>query len=287
MTVVHATDSAAAHGAATQSTNHSTIGNGAAALYTDLLKRSVCNFIYEDDLDLMYGERTFDNERGKWRTTAAAQCDRESRYFGRIWPSKAHTMLGMARLDNVQYCVEEVLRHDVPGDLVETGVWRGGVTILMRGLLKAHGADDRRVWVVDSFEGLPAANRARYPKESELELDKFVELSVPLDEVRRNFEAYGLLDDQVRFLKGWFRDTLPTAPIERVAVMHLDGDLYESTTDALVNLYPKLSPGGFVIVDDYGLLDCCTEAVEDFRRNHGIATELTPLPWSGAYWQKE
>lgn len=258
----------------------------AAALYADLLKRSLCNLVYEDDLDLLYGEREFDATRGKWHTTRAVPCDRESRYLGQIWPTKAHTMVGMPRLDNVQYCVEEVLRHNVPGDLVETGVWRGGVTILMRGLLKAHGASDRKVWVADSFDGLPKANRSRFPKESDLDLDKFAELSVPLDEVRRNFEAYQLLDDQVCFLKGWFRDTLPGAPIEKVAVMHLDGDLYESTRDALVNLYDKLSPGGFVIVDDYKLLECCTAAVEDFRTERGITDAMTLLPFSGAFWQK-
>jgi hypothetical protein len=260
--------------------------NDAAALYADLLKRSLCNLIYDDDLDLLYGEREFDVERGKWRTTRPAACNRESRYMGKIWPSKAHTMLGMPRLDNVQYCVEDALRCNVPGDLVEAGVWRGGVAIFMRGLLKVHGANHRKVWVADSFEGLPAVNRSRFPKDSYFELDKFAELCVPLEEVRRNFEAYQLLDDQVCFLKGWFRDTLPGAPIERLAVMHLDGDLYESTMDALVNLYDKLSPGGFVIVDDYKLIECCTAAVDDFRAERGIAAEVKLLPVCGGFWQK-
>jgi hypothetical protein len=264
----------------------STPHQAAVALYADLLKRSLCNLIYEDDLDLMRGEREFDKEIGKWRTTHPASCDHQSRYMGEIWPSKAHTMLGIPRLDNIQSCVEDVLRRNVPGDLLETGVWRGGATIFMRGLLKAHGVTDRKVWVVDSFEGLPPVDLARFPKDCDLELDKFSELSVPLDEVRRNFEAYQLLDDNVCFLKGWFRDTLPTAPMDRLAIMHLDGDLYESTTVALVNLYDKLSPGGYIIVDDYKVLECCTAAVEDFRAERGITDELKLLPIAGGYWQK-
>ena len=88
---------------------------------------------------------------------------------------------------------------------------------------------------------------------------------MPLEHVKENFQRYGLLDEQVRFVKGWFRDTLPHVPIERLAVLRLDGDLYESTIQALDGLYHKLSPGGFVIVDDYGNVPACRQAVNDFR----------------------
>jgi hypothetical protein len=152
--------------------------------------------------------------------------------------------------------------------------------------LKAHGVTDRRVWVADSFAGLPPADRERYPKESNADFHKHKELAIPLDEVRRNFERYGLLDDQVRFLKGWFRDTLPTAPIEKLALMRLDGDMYESTMDGLVHLYPKLSPGGFVIIDDYNVVQACNAAVEDFRRERGITAALSMIPVCGAFWRK-
>lgn len=78
-----------------------------------------------------------------------------------------------------------------------------------------------------------------------------------LEEVQENFRRYNLLDDQVQFLKGWFCDTLPTAPIEKLAVLRLDGDLYESIMDGLNALYDKVSPGGFIIVDDYGDFEPC------------------------------
>jgi O-methyltransferase len=109
---------------------------------------------------------------------------------------------------------------------------------------------------------------------------------VSIDEVRSAFQKYGLLDDQVRFLKGWFKDTLPAAPIKQLAVVRLDGDMYESTMDGLVHLYPKLSPGGFLIVDDYGVVDSCRRAVEDYRRKHGIADPIMEIDGTGVYWQR-
>jgi len=256
-------------------------------LYLDLLKKCVGNFIHDDDLDLSRGKFVLDPESGKYFSDEPPQAEASLKFQGGIWPSRAHTMIGMPRLNNIQYCVEEVLRAGVRGDFIETGVWRGGATIFMRGLLKAYGVTDRMVWVADSFEGLPRGDPIRYPKESHAEFHKLRDLAVSLDEVRKNFELYGLLDDQVRFLKGWFRDTLPRAPIRELAVMRLDGDLYESTMDALGNLYAKLSPGGFVIVDDYNAVKSCNDAVEDFRKERQITTELSMIPGAGAFWRKE
>jgi len=258
-----------------------------ANLYIDLLKRCVSNYIYDDDVDLAKGQSAADPATGRHAPADAASRDPRLKYYGAMWPSRAHTMIGIPRLENIRFCVEEVLRGGVEGDLIETGVWRGGATIFMRGILKAHSVIDRRVWVADSFEGLPPADRARYPKESNAEFHKYRELAVSLDEVRGNFERYGLLDEQVRFLKGWFRDTLPAAPIERLALMRLDGDMYEATMDALVHLYPKLSAGGFVIIDDYNVVQACNAAVEDFRRERGITATLSMIPVCGAFWRKE
>jgi hypothetical protein len=259
---------------------------GGAKLYLDLLKACVSNSIYDDDADLMPGTFEIDPKTGKYRSTSGVPAAPEAKYIGGIWPSRAHTMIGIPRLDNLQWCIEDVLDRGVEGDLIETGVWRGGASIFMRGILRAYGVSNRRVWVADSFEGLPEADPVRYPKEAQFNLHLVQDLAVSLDEVKKNFQRYGLLDDQVRFLKGWFRDTLPSAPIEKLAVMRLDGDLYESTMDALVNLYGKLSPGGFVIIDDYNALQACNEAVHDFRRQSGISAELRLIQGSGAFWRK-
>jgi O-methyltransferase len=233
-----------------------------AGLYLDLMKRCLTDAIY------------------------AAPEDLPARQDGRDWPREAHTMVGLARLENVQRCVEDVLARNVPGDFIETGVWRGGTVIFMRALLKAHGVTDRRVWVADSFAGLPPPDPERYPLDRGLDLSIYPELAISLEQVQANFARYGLLDDQVRFLKGWFRDTLPHAPVETLAVLRLDGDLYESTTDALTHLYPKLAPGGYVIVDDYGAIPACQQAVHDYREAHGITDAIETVDWTGAFWRR-
>jgi hypothetical protein len=205
---------------------------------------------------------------------------------GGYWPLFAQTMVGHKRLDNVQHCIEEILRDQVPGDLIETGVWRGGSVIFMRGMLKAHEVKDRTVWVADSFEGLPPPDLERYPQEEGSdEFHTMTELAISLDEVKENFSRYGLLDDQVKFLPGWFKDTLPTLGDEQFALIRLDGDMYESTIDALNSLYPRLSPGGFTIIDDYGMVPC-RQAVADYREEHGIVEEIVDIDISGAYWRK-
>jgi O-methyltransferase len=210
----------------------------------------------------------------------------EARAVGRDWPREAETMIGLRRLDNLQSCIVDVLRRGVPGDLIETGVWRGGATIFMRAVLKAYGDTQRIVWVADSFQGLPKPDLQRYSQDAGDKHWTYQELAISLDEVKSNFVRYGLLDDQVRFLVGWFRDTLPTAPIERLAVLRLDGDMYESTMDALRALYPKLSPGGYVIVDDYGAVPGCKAAVEAFRAEHGITDPIEPIDWTGVFWRR-
>lgn len=211
---------------------------------------------------------------------------RKNRMDGRDWPMMAHTMIGWKRLNNLQYCVETAIRERVPGDVIETGVWRGGATILMRAILKAYGEVDRTVWVADSFEGLPKPQEDLYPEDAGDIHHRFKALAVSIDQVKANFEAYGLLDDQVKFLKGWFRDTLPGAPIEKLAVARLDGDMYESTMDGLENLYPKLSQGGFLIVDDYGAVPACKKAVEDYRSKHGITDPIEKIDQDGVYWRR-
>jgi|SRR5215471_3977205 len=217
--------------------------------------------------------------------TAEPPCDLEARALGRDWPAHAETMIGLRRLENLQNCIVRVLEEDVPGDLIEAGVWRGGACIFMRGVLKAFGENQRTVWVADSFQGLPRPDAARYPADREDPHWIFSELAVPLEMVRENFNRYGLLDDQVRFLVGWFRDTLPSAPVSQLAILRVDGDMYESTILALRSLYPKVSPGGYVIIDDYGALASCRQAVIDFRNEFAIQAELLPIDWTGVFWR--
>jgi O-methyltransferase len=261
-------------------------------LYLDLLKKCLSFSLWRaKDGSLDFGVENKAKRaikallKGGARTSESANAPAEARDEGRDWPVLAHTMIGMKRLNNLQFCVESVLQSNVPGDLIETGVWRGGATILMRAILKAYGVVDRTVWVADSFAGLPPPD-PQYPADSKDKHHTKRPLEVSLEQVRENFTQYGLLDDQVRFLKGWFKDTLPGAPISKLSVIRLDGDMYQSTMDGLVNLYPKLSPGGYLIVDDFGAVPGCRQAVEDFRKERGITEPVTQIDWTGVFWQR-
>lgn len=236
-------------------------------LYLDLMKRCLTNTIYRD--------RARDDS-----------FDAGAREVGRDWPSAAHTMIGTSRLDNLQTVVEKVLANNVPGDFIETGVWRGGASIFMRAVLKAHQITNRTIWVADSFAGLPPPD-PKHAADVGDQHHKESYLAVSLEEVQENFRRYDLLDDQVQFLKGWFSETLARAPIPSLAVLRLDGDMYGSTIDALDALYPKVSVGGYVIVDDYGALAGCRQATEDFRRKADVRAPLVSIDWTGAFWQKE
>jgi O-methyltransferase len=197
----------------------------------------------------------------------------------------AHTMIGCKRLDNIHRCLDIIMQDQVPGDLMETGVWRGGAVIFMKGYLAAYNIKDRVVWAADSFAGLPkptALQDAGYDFSAEVHPI----LAITLEEVINLFSKYSLLDDQVQFVKGWFNETLPHVPVKELALLRLDGDLYESTRDALVNLYPKVVPGGFIIVDDYGDFEPCKAAVDEFRKEHDIREPIERVDWTGVFWRK-
>jgi O-methyltransferase len=235
--------------------------------YLDLLKNCLIGKIYEDR---PYQDANFQAE---WREA------------GLDWPTQAHSMIGNRRMLNLRELCEDVILNKVPGDFIETGVWRGGACIFMRAILKAYDVEDRIVWVADSFEGLPPPDEQNYPDDRGCVFHEDRELAVSLEEVQKNFRSYGLLDDQVRFLKGWFKNTLPAAPIERLALLRLDGDMYESTMDPLNALYHKLSRGGYVIVDDFRLLSCL-KAVRDFRERYRIEEPMQQIDERAVFWQK-
>jgi O-methyltransferase len=261
-------------------------------MYIDLVKQSLTCSLYERH------DGTLFTPREHWRRALlrrllppdvrlTRRVSAEAREEGRDWPALALTMVGVKRLDQLQSCVETVLREGILGDFIETGVWRGGSVIFMKAILAAYGVTDRTVFVADSFAGLPKPDAGKYPADAGDTLSSFSELAVSLDQVRAAFERYGLLDEGVHFLTGWFKDTLPSAPIEKLAVARLDGDMYGSTMDAIDALYPKLQPGGFLIVDDYGGIPQCRQAIDDYRSRHVIREPIVPIDWTGVYWRKE
>jgi hypothetical protein len=245
-------------------------------LYLDLLSKSLTATLYEPEPD-------HDSTNVQKFVVA---------FTMHYMRGNAITMLPVVRLENIRRCVETVVRDGIAGDFIETGAWRGGGSIFMRGCLNALGQEKRISWVADSFEGLPEPDESR-PKEfdfyhSPMMQQHYSKMAASLGEVQENFRAYGLNSDCVKFLKGWFKDTLPTAAIEKLAVMRLDGDYYASTMDALTNLYPKLSSGGFAIIDDYGedLWTNCRQAVDDFRSANGISEPIQMVDTRCGFWRK-
>ena len=266
-----------------------------ASLYLDLMKQSLTRNLFDQTYQSVEPRR---GTVSSWlyapiRRVLASRgyeivrrTPRTARVEGRDLPLEAETMVGLLRLDNLATCIKDVLDHDVPGDLLEAGVWRGGASIFMRAVLRAYGAADRRVWVADSFQGLPPPDPKRFPADAEDRLSSRPQLAVSLDEVKANFQRYGMLDERVSFLPGFFQDSLPAAPIERLAVLRIDADMYQSTIEVLQTLYPKVSSGGYVIIDDYGAMASCRAAVNDFRAQNRISDALVEIDWTGAYWKK-
>ena len=248
-----------------------------AGLYLDLLARVLTGTVVEEEPDHDHPNAT---------AFAAS--------FARHYiAGEAITMLPRVRLANIAFAVRTVIAEDIAGDLIEAGVWRGGAAIFMRAALAAYGDARRVVHLADSFEGLPEPDPGRV-KEAAFHAGPILQklykrMAATLGDVQANFAVFGMLDERVRFHQGWFKDTLPGLRGERFALLRLDGDYYESTMDGLTWLYPRLSPGGFAIIDDYGedSWTDCRAAVEEYRGRHGITGEVTWVDRRCAWWRKE
>ena len=242
--------------------------------YLGLLKLALCD---------LTGTRTMSVSRlidGTLASRELAGEDRRLRSAGLDWPLHGLTMVGLNRLDNLQACVESVVRDGVEGDVIEAGAWRGGASILMRATLDSLGASERSVHVADSFEGFPAADALG-------DLNAIDFLAVPVEEVSESFARFGL-EHGVRFVPGFFEESLPALAGDRWALVRLDADTYEATRAALDALYPGLAVGGYLVVDDYGAMERqeCRRAVDEFRARHGIDDPLEEVDWTCVQWRR-
>lgn len=258
-------------------------------LYLDLLKKKLCDFT-EDSYEFFDEVKKdflpeIQNELKQRKDIAL--CKRKkynpvARVCGKDAPQNAISMIGLLRMSNLQKLVKEIEKSKVKGDFLEAGVWRGGASIFLNALNKVYCNSGRKVFVADSFEGLP---------KSRLEPDLKYDWSSPylvasLNKVKQNFKRFNLLDDQVVFVKGWFCDTLPNIETSSISLLRLDGDMYESTLDILNNLYRKVSIGGYIVVDDYNAIDSCKLAVDEFRVKMKISDKIEVIDWAGVYWKK-
>jgi O-methyltransferase len=253
--------------------------------YLELLKLCLCDLAGARTLSV---SRTGDTRRPDSQVKCW-ELDAEQlvlRARGSDWPFSGLTMVGLKRLDDLQACVESVVADGVQGDVIEAGAWRGGVSILARATLDSLGADDRTVWVADSFQGLPAPDPGAFPEDRELDLSQVEFLAVPVEEVWGHFARFGC-DQGVELVEGLFDETLPGLRDHRWSVVRLDGDTYEATWVGLESLYPGLSAGGYLIIDDYGLIKECRAAVDDYRREHGITEPIEKIDWNEVRWRRE
>ncbi len=277
--------------------------------YLDLLKKSLLNEIYiENELRIYYLCQLLAGARWKFLKLNNRDLFEKLHHIAEYCPDLlhslkegrnvglhieedmnhlvySHTMVGRWRLENIDFCLGELIKDGVPGDLVECGVWQGGCAIFMKGWLQAHQIHNRKVWLADSYEGLP---KPSYKEDRGIDISKEIVpgLAVSLENVKENFRKYDLMDEQVIFVKGWFKDTLSTMPVRQIALLRLDADLYESTMQSLSALYSRVVPGGYVIVDDYGAVPACKAAVDEFRQEQAITSQIHEIDWSGVFWRK-
>jgi O-methyltransferase len=270
---------ARAHLAAARAPRATGAGPDAAALrraYLDLLKLTLCD---------LAGAATSSVGAMPDGSVMARELHGDElrlRAAGMDWPLHGLTMVGLGRLDDLQACVEAVVADGIEGDVIEAGAWRGGAAILARATLDTLG-DERTVWVADSFRGFP---KAAAPDDGSLDLSAFDFLAVSVDEVRESFARLGC-ERGVRFVPGFFEESLAVLEGGRWAIVRLDADSYEATREALRRLYPGLALGGHLIVDDYGSFEGCRRAVDEFREEHGIGEAIEKVDSTCVRWRRE
>ena len=190
---------------------------------------------------------------------------------------QGHSVMRLGNLNHIQLVVEDVVAKGVPGDVIEAGCYRGGTGVLMRAVLD-EDPQKRTVWVADSFQGIPMPSSEK-GKSIDDTKDWSARYDVSQAAVEAVFRRYGFIEDRVRFLPGFFNDSLtgPAISDARFSVIHIDVDSYDSVLDVLKALYPKLSRGGYVVIDDIHLFGV-REAVNEFRTAHSVKAPLLPVP---------
>ena len=204
-----------------------------------------------------------------------------------------YSLVGSSGLEATYDAATSVIARAIPGDFVECGVAQGGCSALMAMVAKTDPSR-RRMWLFDSFQGIPDPTAEDFDEEKAVTGEHIRPLvrgsclgtKSKVESVL--FSKFGLSRDSVCLVEGWFQDTLPVYRdrIGPIAVLRLDGDWYESTLCCLHNLYDHVSPGGYIIVDDYGSCFGCKKAVHEFLDSQGIKVRLIPDGRGGVLFSK-
>jgi O-methyltransferase len=203
---------------------------------------------------------------------------------------RAFTMTSDERLSALCHAMRYVARHGIPGDIVECGVWRGGSMMAAAMTLLAERDESRTLYLCDTFEGMTEPSefdRATLSGKTALSLLEKADRSAnvwayaPLDDVRTNLGKTGYPRDHVLFIRGKVEDTIPAQAPHTIALLRLDTDWYESTRHELIHLYPRLSIGGVLIIDDYGHWEGARKAVDEYIKDNRLKVLLQRIDYTG------
>lgn len=225
------------------------------------------------------------------RQSEALPADIDARAAAIMRLVRSHTMTSAERLFALVQAVRYVCAAAVAGDIVECGVWRGGSMMAAAHTLRECGDTTRRLFLFDTFEGMsaPTARDVGIDGRAANELLAAQDRSDPesawcyatLEDVRAAMLSTGYEASRVHFVKGKVEDTIPAAAPQRIAILRLDTDWYESTRHELEHLYPRLSPGGVLIIDDYGHWAGCRQAVDEYFASRGVHVLLNRVDYTG------
>jgi len=200
---------------------------------------------------------------------------------------RRHTLTDRERIVALTHAVKYVEKEGIPGDIVECGVWKGGSMMAVARTLLNLESTDRCLYLYDTFEGMTRPTDRDFSQEFGSALDHWERKASkeggsgwvysPLDEVRRNMASVGYPEERTIFIKGRVEDTIPAQAPERIAILRLDTDWYESTRHELVHLFPRLQEGGVLILDDYFTWQGSGLAVDEYLEEHGIRLFVAPL----------
>lgn len=203
---------------------------------------------------------------------------------------KAYTMTSRERQHALYDAVRHIAKAGIPGDIVECGVWRGGSSMIAAEALMKEGDTARTLYLYDTFAGMSEPTekdvnlhgRDARSRWTGLQKADFNEWDyAPIEDVEANMRATGYPMEQVRLVKGKVEETIPGTVPERIALLRLDTDWYESTKHELVHLFPRLSDGGILILDDYGHWQGARQAVDEYFAEHGVCMHLIRIDYTG------
>lgn len=201
------------------------------------------------------------------------------------------TMTSPERIVSLIHSVEYVVKAGIPGSIVECGVWRGGSMMAAAKTLLRCGCNDREIYLFDTYEGMPAPSVKDISVTGASASDEFNRRKISEDasewclatveDVERNLLQTGYPPEMLRFVKGKVEDTIPMSSLDTIALLRLDTDWYESTLHELRHLYPRLAPGGILILDDYGHWQGARKATDEFLAENGVTLLLNRIDNTG------